>query len=137
MNFYEILPHTADVRLRAVGETLEDLFEQAVLGMAQILKHNANLAKIDANIAKKIILSAPNSTILLIDFLSGVLTASYEEKAVFLKVKFSKILETELEAEIFGPRADGFDEDIKAVTYHEAKIIKTKDGLEATVIFDI
>ncbi len=141
-NSFEILPHTADVRLRVKGETLKDLFEQAVLGMAQILKHNVNIAKSNANYAKrKVLITAPEPTILLIDFLNEVLTASYEEKVVFPTCRVNVARQRgrlKLEAEIFGAKVDGFDEDIKAVTYHEAKIVKNLEGdLEAIITFDI
>lgn len=137
MNSYEILPHTADVRLRARGGTLKDLFRQAVLGMAKILSKTKSELKVK-NVKCKIKVDADNPTILLIDFLNEVLTASYEEKAVFNNVHFEKITEREVIAEIFGAKVDGFDEDIKAVTYHEAKIVKNLEGdLEATITFDI
>lgn len=138
MNFYEILPHTADVRLRAVGETMEGLFEQAVLGMAQILKSDANI-RIRANDTnkEKIDLSASDETTLLIDFLNEILTRSYINKCVY-KVSSFKIHDSSLKTELAGAKVDNFDEDIKAVTYHEAKITKNPEGgFEATIIFDI
>lgn len=141
-NYFEILPHTADVRLRAVGETLEGLFEQAVLGMAQILKSDAKFVCLPAsggNDAKKekIDLSASDETTLLIDFLNEILTRSYINKCVY-KVSSFKIHDSSLKAELAGAKVDNFDEDIKAVTYHEAKITKNPEGsFEATVIFDI
>ena len=37
-----------------------------------------------------------------------------------------------------GTRINNFDEEIKAVTYHEANVIKNKKGLwETCIIFDI
>lgn len=142
MNSFEILSHTADVRLRVRGETLEDLFEQAVLGMARILKHNANDAKTFANNAKleKIKMSAPDTTILLVDFLNEILTRSYINKYIYHVSSF-KIHGSHLEAELIGIKVDGFDEDIKAVTYHEAKIINPPaggdKGFETIIVFDI
>lgn len=136
-NYYEILPHTADVRLKVTGETLKDLFEQAVLGMTQILSKTKSELKVK-NAKCKIKVDADNPTVLLIDFLSEVLAASYEEKAVFNKAEFEKITENEIIAEVFGTKVDGFDEDIKAVTYHEAKIIKNPGGnFETIIVFDI
>jgi len=35
---YEILPHTADVRLKASGKTPEELFSEALKGMMTIAK---------------------------------------------------------------------------------------------------
>lgn len=140
MNSFEILPHTADVRLRVRGETIEDLFEQAVLGMARILSETKSELKVK-NVKCKIKVDADNPTVLLIDFLSEVLTASYEEKAIFptchVNVAGQRGRLT-LEAEIFGVKVDGFDEDIKGVTYHEAKIVKNLEGdLEVIITFDI
>ncbi|MEW5907737.1 MAG: archease [Patescibacteria group bacterium] len=138
MSPFEILPHTADIRLKVSGKNLQDLFEQAVLGMAQILKQDISKSYFKYQISKiKIKVKADNETILLIDFLSEVLTASYEEKTVFYKVNFLKITENELDAEIFGGKIDSFDEDIKAVTYHEAKIKKINSGYETIIVFDI
>jgi SHS2 domain-containing protein len=38
MGSFEILPHTADLRLKVTGETLKDLFEHSVIGLSDILK---------------------------------------------------------------------------------------------------
>ncbi|MBI4691973.1 MAG: archease [Candidatus Terrybacteria bacterium] len=137
MNSFEILPHTADVRLRVKGKTLEALFKQAVLGMAQILKPNANIAKINANNTKQIKVESLNKEILLIDFLSEVLTLSQINKNIY-NVSSLKFQDSSLEAELVGAKVDGFDEDIKAVTYHEAKITESKEGnFEVIITFDI
>ena len=137
---FAILPHTADIRLKARGDTLKDLFAQAMLGMAYILKKEACQNFRPAAplvVERKISIKAPNETVLLIDFLSEILTASYEEKAVFCQARFEEISGKEVRAEIFGIKVDGFDEDIKAVTYHQAEVVRTKDGFEAVVLFDI
>jgi len=127
--------------LKARGDSLPELFSAAFSGMAEILKNGAcALLGPDCencDIEREIVLSAPGPEILLVDFLSEVLTASYEEEAVFCSVKFSKLNETEIVAKIFGKRFGGFDEDIKAVTYHQVQISETKNGLEAVILFDI
>jgi SHS2 domain-containing protein len=137
---FEILPHTADVRLKVFGKTKEKLFQNALLGMAAILKEspikNKKLFKI------KIGVKSPDINSLLIDFLSEVLYRSQVNKAIYRNVEFSKFSDTEIEAEIFGFKVDAFDEDIKAVTYHELEIKKTPptggdDGFEAIIIFDV
>lgn len=140
---FEILPHTADLRLKVTGKTLKDLFEQAVFGLSDILKsgecstlnvEHSTTSTYDVEVE----VAEVDKTILLIDFLSEVLTVSYEEKTVFCKAEFSKLTDTKLQAKVFGNRVNGFDEDIKAVTYHEAKIVKNKEGdFEVIIIFDI
>ncbi len=140
-SFFEILPHTADVRLRASGGDLPELFSAALSGIAEILKNGACAGSGALGgvfgVRRKISLDAPSPEILLVDFLSDVLTASYEERAVFCAVEFEKISGGEVRAEIFGKKVEGFDEDIKAVTYHGAKIAETESGFEITLTLDI
>jgi SHS2 domain-containing protein len=131
------------VRLKVVGETLKDLFSQASLGMAEILKkgycssENFSLGNKENLIKKEISITAPRTVVLLVDFLSEILTFCYEEKTVFCKVDFEKVSEDEVRARILGGRVGGFDEDIKAVTYHEMEITETDKGFETTILFDI
>jgi len=137
---FEILPHTADVRLKVIGETLEKLFEQAVLGMMQILSSTKFEIK-NQKSKIKIKLKSKNATMLLIDFLNEVLTNSYINKCIYQlsAIRFqSSDKEINLEAELVGVKIDGFDKDIKAVTYHGAEIIKNKENnFEIVITFDI
>jgi SHS2 domain-containing protein len=134
---YQILPHTADVRLKVFGKTKEELFKNAVSGMAQILKKTP--PKADQPLAEKISVKSPDINSLLVDFLSEVLYQSQVNHAVYRDVKFSKFAETELVAEISGFKVDEFDEEIKAVTYHELEIKKSPAGgiFETIIVFDV
>ncbi len=70
--------------------------------------------------------------------MSEVLTYTYEEKAIFSKVEFIKLEDKELSGIVYGENVQGFDEDIKAVTYHEAEVKKNKKGnWETIIVFDI
>ena len=148
MKSHHILSHTADVRLRAEGSTQEELFRTALEGMAEIqnAKRIRQRAEQSERIEKNIKITSTDQTALLIDFLSEALAQSQIEKAVFDEVRFTKIFDArstssgrvELEAEISGARVEGFGEDIKAVTYHGAEIVKNVAGnYEATILFDI
>lgn len=104
--------------------------------MSQIIKKEYDDSR--QGVKKEIILAADNETVLLIDFLSEVLTQSHISRAVFTNLKIKKLKNTEMHAEIYGYKTDGFDEDIKAVTYHEAQIRKNPEGnLETVIVFDI
>lgn len=143
MKSYEFLPHVADVRLKVKADSLEDLFSAALQGMASLLKSNIcpfdeGLAEEDSIIKETIEISSIDSTSLLIDFLSEILTHSQVNKAVYCKVKFEKLTDNFLKTIIFGTKINSFDEDIKAVTHHEAEIKKDSDGnFETIIIFDI
>jgi SHS2 domain-containing protein len=133
---YEILKHTADLRMRVWGETLESLFLDAAGGMMSIIKENPK-SEI-RNPKRNLSISASDRTALLVDFLNEILSLAQTNKEIYPKVTLKKLSETEAEAELTGVPVDGFDEDIKAVTYHEAEIKKNPAGnWETILIFDI
>lgn len=144
MKRFTILPHTADVRLKVFGKTKEELFENALLAMAEILQIKNSKFK-GQNYKSKIKIQSIDLNSLLADFLSEVLYQSQINQVVYADVKFSKFLDSsavlgqaELEAEIFGNRVGHFKEEIKAVTYHELEIKKSPEGFfETTVVFDV
>lgn len=139
MPAFKILPHTADVRLQVTGLTLEELFRSALKGMAHLQKKDfCEEEKTGFSLEENIKVRSTDQTSLLIDFLSEVLTSSHINKVIYCQVNFDKLSATELSATIKGDRVDYFEDDIKAVTYHEAEIIENEDlQLETVVIFDI
>ncbi len=137
MNF-EYLPHTADIRMKVEGKTPEDIFLAGLMGMSHILKEN--LCRVTQELSKKvkIELSSPDLTCLLVDFLSEVLSISYTEKAIFCKMQDVRISKNKLSATLYGTGIKSLDEEIKAVTYHEAEVMKnSKNYWETTIVFDI
>jgi len=133
---FEILPHTADIRLRVTGKNYEELFKAGLLGMKYIFKKNK--FKIIKKIKRTIKISSFDYNALFVDFLNRVLYESQIRKEIYFDVKFKKLFPNLLEAEICGSKLKYFDEDIKAVTYHEMEIKKRPDGLlETIIIFDI
>ncbi len=133
---FEILSHTADLRMRISGRNYEELFKAALLGMSRILKERE--LKTVKKIKRVIKVSSLDYNALLVDFLNKVLYESQTRKEIYFDVKFKKLLPKLLEAEIFGSKIARFDEDIKAVTYHEMEVKKRPDGfLETIIIFDI
>lgn len=132
---YEILGHTADVRLKVSGKNLEELFQSALAGMTEIMQ--PKISSRGETSIEKISLDARDSTILLINFLSECLTLSHINK-VFYQAKFSALTETKLDVELDGMAIENFERDIKAVTFHEVEVRKNENGeFETNVIFDI
>ena len=135
---FEILEHTADLRIKAWGKTKEELFKNALRGMAYVQKEEARIKKQESRITKKVQVKSTDMTALLIDFLSEVLTQSQINRVVFFDANFKAFSDTSLEAEIEGIKVDEFDEDIKAVTYHEAEVKQNPEGVyETKIVFDI
>lgn len=138
MQKYVILQHTADIRLKVTADTLSGLFGAALEGMNFIMKTGYKAVNDDWDFKDKIEITSLDETMLLIDFLSEVLTLSHKNKACY-KIRGFEILDnSKVTAVLEGTRVDGFDEDIKAVTYTEAKIVKNSlDQYETIIVFDI
>lgn len=136
MKRFELLAHTADVRLRVTGATQAALFEAALAGMASIITHDQCTPPFD--VVWDVRLVSPDTTALLVDFLSAVLTQTQVTKTIFCQVTFLSLTPTGLTARLEGKRVVRFDEDIKAVTYHEADVVRDVDGNWSTMlVFDI
>lgn len=136
MKRFEILPHTADVRIYAEATSIRELFEVSLEAICSILYHS-DLTNTEFNVSEKIEVHSYDQTSLLIDFLSDALALMHKHKAIFSNVIFEKLQETELNATILGFHIDKFDKDIKAVTYHEADIKKIDNNYSTIIVIDI
>lgn len=134
MRSIEYLPHIADVRMRIQGSSEEELFRAGLEGIGRILKTDVFKSPQEGNEFVEISLVSGDMTTLLVEFLNEVLMYSHTQKAVFFDVNFQHISEKKIRAKIMGKRINAFDEDIKAVTYHEAQVEKNESGMFETII---
>ena len=134
MKSFELLAHTADVRILAKGDTPDNLFSASLEGLCRIIKPGYENKVSAFNLKKKIEVESIDITTLLVDFLSDALTLMHEEKALFPKVEIKKITTNYIECLVYGFKVRGFSEDVKAVTYHEADVTKNENGIYETII---
>jgi SHS2 domain-containing protein len=139
---YKFLEHTADIRMEVKAQSLKEVFESALLGVMHYL--GGENPKLNGQVKRLINVSALDKTSLLIDFLNEVLASAQIHKEIYTGVKFNFFPEENdtgelfLEAEIFGGEVESFLKDIKAITYHEANLVKNEKGEWSTIIvFDI
>lgn len=138
MNHYSYHSHTADVIMKVRANSLKELFETAMRGTSNLLKNDFCNQMFPNGSPKKIILKSVDGIALLVDFLSEVLLNSHINKTIYCNLNIVKLTDIEIDATIYGTPVDYFDEDIKAVTYHEASLFKNKNNQwEANIIFDI
>lgn len=139
MKRYEIIDHTADLGIRAYGETLPKLFENIALGMLETI---AELDSIDEK--RKLEINAQGDTLedLLVAFLGELLFQHEVEEILFKRVKILQFNEDSLSAVAYGegenPQKHVIYTGIKNVTYHQLKVKQLADGTwETLVIFDL
>ena len=143
---FEVLPHTADIKIRAYGTTKKELFRNALIGMFQSIHPITSACRIENNrvVCDKLTkyhtikLEACDEESLLVDFLSEALYLSDVHNEAYLDAIIDELTDTYIHATICGITVEGFEVvEIKAVTYHELVIQKVGDMWQADVVFDI
>lgn len=140
MKKYEVLEHTADVGILARGADLGEAFENAALGMFDII---SDVDKIEAIGEYDVMLSSPDLEQLLVDWLSELLFIHTVKRVLFAVFEVKIIQEGgqwsvkgKALGENYDPEKHPYDTEIKAVTHHMLEI-KEDNGFEIKVLFDI
>ena len=143
--FYSIVPHTADLQIHVEGKTLKELFKNALIGMFQSIKpeapgceyHNHLFVCPSLPQLRTVKVSSPDKEALLVDFLSEALYLSDLNNEAYLDVVIHMFDEKNIHADLYGVRIESFENEIKAVTYHDL-VIQNKNGIwRADILFDI
>ncbi len=153
MGSFEILDHTADVGIRAQGASLEELFEQASRGLAEIIgiwkPASAPERKGPLHPEQIVIdLDAGDLGGLLVDWLGEIVYLA-DVKEGFLTHVEAKAVSEAGDAEARGCTAAGRlwleprvgeqmeGTAVKAITYHRLKVAPTLTGWMAEVYVDV
>jgi SHS2 domain-containing protein len=124
--------------MKIEGATVQELFSAGLKGMGNILKNDACSQNSIYDLRQNVHILSTDYTCLLVDFLSEVLSFSYTEGGIFCHADFRVLTPNEIRAEIKGIQTNSYDEEIKAVTYHEANVEKKGSNIWiSTIIFDI
>lgn len=131
---FELIPHIADVRLRVTASSMEELFRDAMRGMYAVMRAEPGSRPVQRNIA---VHDSADTTSLLVDFLNEVLHRAHVAREMFTDASFARFDETSLDATLTGVTPASFEEDVKAVTYHEAEVRREGEGWTTMLVFDI
>ena len=138
MKRYEIFDHTADLGIRVFGLTCEEIFGNAAYALFDLL---TDLNRIKGNLSYRLRVEGADREELLIRWLNELLFLCESERYLFKEFLFSYLDENSLEAEAIGetfdPARHEFKREIKAVTYHQVRVVENHGKWEARVIFDI
>lgn len=135
MNRYEEIPHTADWALKVRGATMEDLFVNAAEGMYALMGSSPTAGS--PQTTREIALDASDVESLLVGWLNELLYFTESEGLAFTRFAVKELTPTRLMAEAVGGPASEIKKYIKAATFHNLKIERTDEGVEATVVFDV
>ncbi|MEW6040887.1 MAG: archease [Elusimicrobiota bacterium] len=132
---YKSIEHTADVGIIACGRTISQLLENAAEGMYSFL---ADIKKIKPSIKKNVSVKGIDNESLLVNWLNELLYLTSTKRIIFSKFKVIKSGSFFAEGKAYGEEIKTApDTEIKAATYSGLKIIKTRAGYKARIIFDV
>lgn len=132
---FEEIEHTADWALRVRGSDMRELLINAACGMATLMV--SDLSRLPTEVEQQFELESIDPESLLVDWLSELAYRAETEMLIFQEFELSEVTPTRLRATARGGFAPDLNKHIKAVTYHNLEIVETKNGLEATVVFDV
>jgi len=130
----EEIEHTADIAIRVRGCDLAELFVNAAYGMACQL---TNADETEPVSEQQIELNADDIEWLLVNWLSELLYLGEREQHVFTDFDMLEVAPTHLRAIARGGPVQEYHSHIKAVTFSELAIIKSDEGYETTIVFDV
>ena len=133
-----LLEHTSDIAIQAEGYSLREVFSNALRQMEDVLlpEYCQDAEHYDVHLL--IHLRGEDPTVLLIDFLSEALALTYIQKALFCYAYFEVLNRNELVGNLYGRWYGKLENEIKAVTFHEAHLQRDPFGKWGTrVLFDL
>ena len=133
-----LLEHTSDIAIQAEGYSLKEVFCNALGQMNEVLLPGYCRALEHYDCHFRIQLRGEDTTVLLIDFLSETLALTYIQKALFCRVDFEGLTRKELVGNLYGRWYAKLENEIKAVTFHEAHLRRDPFGKWGTpILFDL
>ena len=137
MHSFELLEHTADVGVRARGESLGELAVACAEGLFAVIVEEGAVRE-ERSVAIEV--AAESAEELVHEWLRELLFRFGAEGLVFGRFEVEAAGPTRLRATCHGERFDPARHggtEVKAVTYHEFAVEQTAEGWTAEVLFDI
>jgi SHS2 domain-containing protein len=135
---YEIFDHTADLGIRVFGKNKRDLFENAGFAIFDLL---TDLKKVKESDVLEVRVKGEGMVDLVINWIRELLYLWNGKEFLIKGFEIEELENDEIRAllkgEKFDPHRHVINMEIKAVTYHKARVGKSKRGWWARVILDI
>jgi len=125
--------HTADWQLEVWAPDMAALLEEAARAMYELMGVEVSE---ESRCHRQLEIAADDHEQLLVSFLEELLFVADSEKVAFDGFLLS-LQDGNLLARLEGGSILSRSKEIKAVTYHQLKIVETKRGLETSIIFDV
>jgi SHS2 domain-containing protein len=138
---YEFLEHTADAYIAAYGRDLAEAFENAAVALFDVM---TPVEKVRSRVEDFVKVEGEDEYSLLYRWLEALLVNAETKGMLYSKFEVVIIEETSvfrLEARIWGEKFDAKRHEqkvgVKAVTYHQMRIIRSPKRVTVKFILDI
>lgn len=132
-HYDEEIDHTADLALRVWGDDFNCILIHAAQGMYALMGVTYDLA---LPVSISFIIEDAEKETMLVDFLGELLYLCEDKQKAFDEFAFED-QHGGIEVKASGYGISAVNRDIKAVTFHDLEIIKSDNGLETTITFDV
>jgi len=141
---FKFLPHTADIKFQAFGNSLEECFANAGYALVNIICKQ----KIKPKIKKRFKVKGRDRERLLYEFLERILylldvgdflVGEIKEIKIMSKKNKNNRYDQVLEAEVYGDDVKDYETegDVKAITYHDMFIKQEGEKFVSQVVVDV
>jgi SHS2 domain-containing protein len=136
---FRFLEHTADIKFKVWGKTIEKIFENSALALCEFLSKGQ---PIKDKVKKKFRIVGKTYDELLYKFIDGIVYLMDAENFISanakVKIKQGKN-RMELEAFVYGDKVQNYEnlDHIKSATYSEMYIERIPGGWEAQAVVDV
>ncbi|MEJ2296676.1 MAG: archease, partial [Candidatus Lokiarchaeota archaeon] len=138
---FKFTEHTADVKVRSWGSTIEEAFSQTALALMETI--SPNLRKIKHKFVKEINVESEDKYALAIDFLTEFLYIFDVEELIFSEINVQSIqlinnnyqLKAIAKGEKFDKSIHEIGTEVKAITYSFMNIEQKENKVTIDIVF--
>lgn len=130
---FEEIEHTADWALRVWAQDHAELFRQAAIGMSVLSEIKLDS---ESRVEEHLEVSEIDIESLLVSFLSELVFFGEQDDLGFDRFEIT-IRDLTLYANLSGAPITSRKKEIKAVTYHNLEVVRTQNGFEVVIVFDV
>lgn len=135
---YVFLTHTADVKFRAEGVDMEEMFISAAEALNETIRGDISILEQEE---RSFEVEGSDKESLLYNFLEEFILLLESEEFLVATIKSVEVNDNKIRCVLLGDNADNykFTNDVKAVTYSEMFVREKEDGagFECQVVLDV
>jgi SHS2 domain-containing protein len=138
VNSYRLLEHTADMGIKAEGETQAALFQQMALGLRQIITECLDIRPQTVMTIEVVGMDREELLVNWLNELVFLLETRHFLPAIFeIETIDEQRLRALVRGETFDPDRHFLEREVKAITYHQIKVESSGKGWSAQVFVDL